>query len=194
MSDENKLDGYLPDFETLHLIKRQLINAGVESSSIPEDWLQAISAAFVKHICRTEEGHNYISGLLNFHWQQGSNTKEYLLLNERGDEIQEVKPKDISTFRGCLVEGVPTHPSRIRIKDLPGYKCDDCGTRAHCVTEVLNYRRDRIDSLCNTCLKYSDECKQRDAHVVGMCDDCDDFNCPHNPKMDEHILENTVCT
>lgn len=193
MNDENKLDEFLPNIETLYGIRTQLTKAGVDSSAIPEDWLKAISAAFVKHICKTEEGHNFISQLLNFRWQQGLNTKEYILLNERGEEIKDIQPKDISTFNGCLIAGVPVNPSRVKINDLPGYRCDDCGVRAHCVTEVLNYRRDQIDSLCNTCLKHSEEAKQRDYHVVGLCDSCDDLNCPHNPKMEEHRLENEVC-
>jgi len=136
---QEKLDAFLPDTETLQLIKSQLVKAGVDSSSIPDYWLYAICAAFAKHVSSSEEGYNYISRLLNFHWQRGINTKEYILLDHAGNSIQEINYKEISVFTGCLVQGKPVHPSWVRVSDKTGYKCDDCGIRTYCVTEALDF-------------------------------------------------------
>lgn len=190
MSDE-KLDGFLPDEETLYSIRRKLVDAGVEDVNM--EWLRAVSAAFVKHISTSKEGYNYISRLLNFHWQQGANTKEYLVLDRNGEVCREADAEQVHIFSGCLVNGVAVRPSNIRIREKPGYRCDDCGTRAHCVTETLNYRRDDLESLCNTCLKHAEEQRQQNLHSSGMCHECDDLNCPHNPKLEEHKLENEPC-
>ena len=193
MADESKLDFFLPDAEVLQGVKRQLIDAGIDSRAIPQDWLAAICAAFVKQISTKKEGYSYISRLLNFHWQQGSNTKEFIILDDNGNEYAEADHDDVVLVSGCLVKGKPIHPSRVRIRRKPEYRCDDCGSRTFCVTEVFNYHKDRIESLCNMCLKFSEEPKHREQYNSSLCADCGDLNCVHNPKLEEHKQENATC-
>ena len=178
-----KLDEFLPCDDVLHGIKRELTRAGVPEEDIPLDWLPAISAAFGKHISTTEEGYNYISDLLNFHWQQGEINKQYTVLNAIGQPIKEVNPGLVYIFTGVLADGKKVAPSLLQITELPLFKCDGCGVRTHCVKDVINWKRDNIESLCNTCLTYSDDPKQKDEAYPGLCEECTDIMCIHNPDL-----------
>ena len=177
-----KLDGFLPPEEILYGIRRQLVNAGVREEDIPTNWIPAIAAAFSKVISTKEEGYNYISNLLNFHWQKGKIDKQYTILNEIGQPAKDVKPGSVYIFTGILVDGEKIHPQQLLIEDLPIFKCDGCGIRSHCVKEVVNWKRDSLESLCNMCLMYSDDIKQKQEADMGLCEGCSDLMCIHNPR------------
>ena len=182
-----KLDGFLPDGETLYGIKRQLVNAGVREEDIPRDWVSAISAAFAKYISTSQEGYSYISNLLNFHWQQGKINKQYTILNDIGRPIRDINPRSIYIFTGAIADGERIPLSQLLIEDLPLFKCDGCGVRTHCVKEVINWKKDNLESLCNVCLTYSDIPKQRDEATPGLCDECTDIMCTHNPEQTKNL-------
>ena len=178
-----KLDHFLPTGEILAGIKRQVVKAGVREEDIPLDWLSAISAAFAKHISTSEEGYNYISSLLNFNWQRGKINKQYTILNDIGQPIRDVSPNSIYIFTGVIAEGMRVPLSQVLVEDLPLFKCDGCGVRTHCVKEVVNWKRDNLESLCNLCLSYSEDSKQRDEATPGLCETCTDIMCTHNPEQ-----------
>ena len=182
-----KLDNFLPDDETLYGIRRQLVKAGVNEDDIPADWIPAISASFAKYISTSEEGYNYISNLLNFHWQQGKINKQYTILNDIGQAIRDVSPSSVYLFTGVIAEGKRIPPSQLLIEDLPLFKCDGCGVRTHCVKEVVDWKKDRLESLCNLCLMYSEDTKQREEATPGMCDGCSDIMCTHNPEQYKNL-------
>jgi hypothetical protein len=179
----NKLDYFRPTRETLAGVRRQLVEAGIPSESINDDWVEAAAAAMAKWINCDPNGQAYAIKLLNFEVAHGDPSKEYVLLPVMaGAPEKKLKPGDVCFFRGIQVCGEPFPITQLRITDKEKECCDSCGISSHCCKTLLDIGRDRLTTLCQNCILAHENLRIRDQGNYGACQDCTNGRCPNHPK------------
>lgn len=168
------LSDYRPNNDMTQDIKRELMNAGIDSGDIPMDWLEAIVAATFKWVATKPDGLRQVSALLGGAWERGKSNKTYSI------DGKEVSHDEVFMMKALLAKGRVTSFGRLKVEDVAKVRCDECGTSSHCVKDIYSYRRDRTDSFCNACLVQTDDLRMRDHGDMGMCDTCPDTTCVHN--------------
>ena len=168
------LSDYRPNRDMTQDIKRVLMNAGIQGEDIPLDWLEAIVAATFKWIASKPDGLKQVSHLLGGSWRQGRRDKDYFLNGK------DVDHDDVYFMEAVMVKGMMVPPSSVKEEDMYKVQCDECGSSVHCVKDVYNYRKDRTDSLCNTCLSHNEDLRIRDSGDPSLCELCPDTICVHN--------------
>lgn len=180
--EDGKLDAFRPSLETLSGIRRQLVDAGIPTEQIPEDWLIAITAAMTKWISRDRHGMAFVVNALGFRWKTGDDDKIYRYIEPTTQNVYEIDPKQVHFFAGAAVRGVPTDPTNVEITERITEQCDGCGISAHCLTDIRDPVSDRIERLCNNCRTLSDNPRVRDKGDPMVCEECTVRDCYHHPR------------
>lgn len=181
-----KLDKFLPNPDVVAGVKRQLIEAGVHPDSVPQDWLIATIAAMTKWQCQTAEGAAHVVNSLGFQWSTGKDEFQYDYHHTDGS-IHRLKPNQIHFFAGAAINGKPVHPRCIVASKKQTAQCDGCGATTHCVKTVRDPSRDRLETLCNTCLTSHEISKVREHGRGDMCRRCTTVDCYHHPQSEKAL-------
>jgi hypothetical protein len=177
-----KLDGFRPSAEVLAGVRRQLVSAGVDPDTIPEDWLFAIVAAMTKWSFRTPSGLEFSLQWLGAQTKKGLDDFDYEYSDSQTGNSYQINPDRVMYFAGASVNGYPVDPQSIYSSKKEENQCDSCGTRRHCVKDVRDPVKDRLESYCNACLSYHDNPRLSSGCSVHKCETCTDVGCYHNPR------------
>lgn len=180
--NQEKLDSFIPDADAIAGIKRQLVNAGIEPEAIPIDWLVAIVAGTTKWISQTPDGMSYVVNRLGFQWTQGKDDYVYEYNDYESGNSFVIKPKQIHFFAGAAINGKPVNPRLISSSKNKMEQCDGCGITSHCIKNVRDPAKDRLQSLCNACLYQSDSPRIKEMGNSIICNECTCLDCYHHPK------------
>jgi hypothetical protein len=163
-------------------VRRQLLEAGIPSETIPDDWLNYIVAATRKWIATSREGAADAADLLGMKTFRGNSDKVYALVAH--DEVVEhiTDGENVWFLQGLVVDGVVTDPSRLRISSKGREQCSSCGTLVSCVKTIRDPYSDRLETLCNKCITFSDHPQVRDQGGLDICRQCTVTTCANHPR------------
>lgn len=187
-----KLDPFAPTKERILGIKRQLLRAGIPEEAIPLDWFPAILAADEKWLATTDEGLQYVCGLLDIKTKYGDTDKVYTLVDNVSNTQSTLKNNQVVFFEGVLVSGRPVAlmdpsvkqfipPLELEISEIDKNKCDSCGIVSHCLKEVLEPFSERLEHLCNYCLTHNEHPRINSMGGFDVCQECTVYKCQHHP-------------
>jgi hypothetical protein len=178
----DKLDAFMPPAEVVEGVKRQMVNAGIDHTSIPVDWLVATIAAMNKW-SRTPDGLKYVINSMGFTWTRGRDDRLYEVYNPQNGEVYPVPSAHVVFFSGVAVRGHPIDQTLLQSFDKINQQCDSCGIRAHCIKEFRDPSKDRLESLCNYCLSMDDLKRVKFGGDPSICEECTVTTCAHHPRM-----------
>lgn len=184
---DSKLDRFFPSPETVAGVKRQLINAGIAPESIPQDWLAAIIAAQTKWQATTVDGSAFVVNSLGFQWTTGRDEFQYDFHDPNSMDIYKLKSDQVHFFAGAAVNGHPVNPTSIVASKRTTLQCEGCGIVSHCVKTVRDPSRDRLETLCNTCICHHEFSKVQDLGERDLCQRCTSTDCYHHPQPKKAI-------
>jgi hypothetical protein len=181
MSQERKLDQWMPPPEMKRGIKEILILAGMHPSHIDPVALDTYAAAACKYLSTTDEGIANAMGLFRFHVKRGEPDKSYTYTDTQTRVEMQVRPEDVGLIYGCTLRGKPVSPSQVQVFRREMKSCESCGVQAHCTKDIRNPGTDKISTLCNTCISLSDDHRISQYGHLGDCRTCVATKCFHHP-------------
>lgn len=162
-------------------VRRQLLEAGIDASVIPEDWLSYIVAATRKWMSTTRDGAQDAAELIGIQTIRGSNDKAYALVAPDETVEHVIKGDDVYFLQGLIVEGRVTPPQQLRIFEKGREQCRGCGTLVPCTQVIRDPYNDHLDTLCNYCRTFHDHPQVRDTGGFDVCGQCTVTSCANHP-------------
>jgi len=165
-------------------VRRNLVDAGVHYDDIPnEACLAWITAATAKWLFTTSEGLAHSAEKLQLETFTGNQENDYRIHDPVTGGMQEIKPEDITYFRGAAVQGQPIPFSTLAFSEKVRESCDGCGIVSHCLKTVCDpYEGDKLKSLCNYCITFHDHPRVNDNGGFSICQSCAKTSCKNKPR------------